>query len=135
LKLLENACRTEFSGQLQVRDAVFVTFVPSPAGTVAVTVAAPEVAPLQVAVPKVAPCALLMLILMVSETDQTAVVRLPWLTTHPGVTAEAKVSKCCVLPGGGAVWLMVALAGKTLIAVILQASVIGLLPPQPMMEE
>jgi hypothetical protein len=111
---------------------VFVTFVPSPAGTFAVTVTAPEVAPLQVAVPKVAPCTLLMLTLILSETDQVPVVRLLWDTTHPGVTAEAKASKCCALPGGGAVWLMVALAGKTLIAVILQASVIGLFPPHPM---
>jgi hypothetical protein len=115
-----------------VIDAVFVTLVPSPAGTVAVTVAAPLVAPLQIAVPKVEPCTLLMLTLMLSETDQVPVVRLPWDNTHPGVTAEAKASKCCVFPGDGAVWLMVALVGKTLIAVILQASVIGLFPPQPM---
>jgi hypothetical protein len=115
-----------------VSEAVLLTFVPSPAGTVAVTVTAPEVAPLQVAVPKVAPCTLLMLTLILSETDQVPVVRLLWDTTHPGVTAEAKASKCCALPGGGAVWLMVALAGKTLIAVILQASVIGLFPPHPM---
>jgi hypothetical protein len=72
-----------------------------------------------------------MLAFMVSETDHTAVVRLPWDTTHPGLTAEAKASKCCVFPGGGALWLMVALAGDTLIAVILQASVIGLFPPHP----
>jgi len=91
---------------------VFVTFVPSPAGTVAVMVTAPEVGPLQVAVPKVGPCTLLMLTLMLSETDQVPFVRLLWDTTHPEVTAEAKTSKCRVFPGGGAVWLMVALAGE-----------------------
>ncbi|HEY2172105.1 MAG TPA: hypothetical protein VGJ30_20965 [Candidatus Angelobacter sp.] len=132
MKLLENADLTEFSDQLQVSDAVFVTLVPSPAAAVAVMVAAPVVAPLQVALPRVESWALLTLTLMLSETDQVPVVRLLWDTTHPGVTAEAKASKCCVLPGGGAVWLMVVLAGKTLIAVILQASVIGLFPPHPM---
>jgi hypothetical protein len=116
---------------LQVSEAVFVTFVPSPAGTVAVTVTGPEVAPLHVAVPKVGPCTLLMLTLMLSETDQVPFVRLLWDTAHPEVTAEAKALKCCVFPGGGAAWLTVALAGETLIAVILQASVIGLGPPHP----
>jgi hypothetical protein len=116
---------------LQVSEAVFVTFVPSPAGTVAVTVTGPEVAPLHVAVPKVDPCTLLMLTLMLSETDQVPFVRLLWDTAHPEVTAEAKALKCCVFPGGGAAWLTVALAGETLIAVILQASVIGLGPPHP----
>jgi len=62
--------------QLQVSEAVFVTFVPSPAGTVAVTITGPEVAPLHVAVPKVLPCTLLMLTLMLSETDQVPFVRL-----------------------------------------------------------
>lgn len=89
--------------QLQVSDAVFETLVPSPAGTVAVTVAAPEVGPLQVAVPKAAPCTLLILTSMLSETDHVPVVRLLCATTHPGVTAEAKTSKCCVFPGDGAV--------------------------------
>jgi len=128
---LESALSHSALTQLQVSDAAFVTLVPSPAGTVAVIVAAPLVAPLHVAVPKVAPCTLLMLTLTLSETDQLPVVKLLWDTTHPCVTAEAKASKCCVFPGGGAVWLMVTLAGETLIAVILQASVIGLGPPHP----
>jgi hypothetical protein len=49
-RILNGECSL-VQAQLQVREAVFVTFVPSPAGTVAIMIAAPVVAPLQVAVP------------------------------------------------------------------------------------
>jgi hypothetical protein len=108
---------------------VLLTFEPSLSVFVAVTVTAPAVAPLHVALPRVESWALLMLTLVESETVHVASKMLPVMNEQPGGTLPMKASKCCVFPGGGAVWSTVALDGETLMERILHGSLLAV-PPQ-----
>jgi hypothetical protein len=106
-----------------------LTFEPSLSVFVAVTVTAPAVAPLHVALPRVESWALLMLTLVESETVQVASKMLPVMNAQPGGTFPMKASKCCILPGGAAVWSAVAAAGDTLMERILHPWLLAV-PPQ-----
>jgi hypothetical protein len=108
---------------------VLVTLGPPDCDFVAVTVTAPAVAALHVAVPRVESGALLILTFAGSETDHTASNKLPVMNAQPGGTLLINASKCCVFPGEAAVWSAVAVPGDTLMARIRQEEEVW--PPQP----
>lgn len=69
---------------------------------------------MQVAVPKVESCVLLMVTLTGSDTDQVTSVRFDCKALHPAVRLPPHARKRCEFPGGGAAWSAAAVGGETL---------------------
>jgi len=109
--------------------AVALTGAKSVWFSVPVTVTAPAVAALHVAIPNEGPGVLPMLTFAGSETDHITFVRLLWATAQPCGTEPAKAANCCVFPGGAAVWSTIAELGETVIDSMKHRLL--LFPPQP----
>ena len=69
---------------------------------------------MQVAVPNVESCALLMVTLTGSETDQVTSMRFDPVAAHPGVRLPPHARKRCEFSGDGTPWSAVAVVGETL---------------------
>ena len=69
---------------------------------------------MQVPVPKVESCALLMVTFTGSDTDQVTFIRFDVTAAHPAGRSPPNATKRCESPGGGAVWSAVAVGGETL---------------------
>jgi hypothetical protein len=115
VKHLQRPPPRPFLRQLHVSAPVAVKLIP-PAVAVAVTVTGAAVVPRQVAVPLVVSGALLMLTFTASETDQFGRSR---TVEHMPVTIES-AKNSVVFPGDAALWSAVAVAGRTVMPVMLQ---------------